>query len=47
MLWARCRDGTGSIRWPDGGGFIDQPQRLIRAFDIIAAEWPKYDERAG
>lgn len=29
---------AGGIRtWPDGGTLLDQPVKLVRAFDVIAA----------
>lgn len=36
-LFHQCRDGYGRIIWPDGNPLIDQPVKLTRAFNIIAA----------
>jgi hypothetical protein len=33
----QSRDGFGGIRWPDGGGLLDQPLKLIAAFEVIFA----------
>lgn len=41
----RCRDGFGSIRWPDGRGLLDQPNKLIQAFDVIYAVAEQYREK--
>ena len=30
------------MRWPDGRGLLDQPVKLIRAFDVIYREAEKY-----
>lgn len=29
--------GSGIRVWPDGGTLLDQPVKLVRAFDVIAA----------
>lgn len=44
MTWLRCRDAHGTVAWPDGGPYLDQPCRLITSFDIIAREWARYDK---
>jgi hypothetical protein len=38
----RCRDPMGGTRWPDGRGLLDQPLRLVAAFDVIAREVKRY-----
>lgn len=46
-MWFHARDGWGGLTWPDGGAYLDQPAKLIRAFSIIAAEnqhWEKLEE---
>lgn len=40
-LYLRSVDGMGALRWPDGGCLLDQPCRLISAFDVIASEKSK------
>jgi hypothetical protein len=35
------------VQWPDGGPYLDQPVRLVRAFGLIGAEvrrWDKLEE---
>lgn len=46
-IWLRCRLADGSVTWPDGGPYLDQPVQLITAFDIIAREWRRYDQVPG
>jgi len=45
-MWTHCRDGWGNVHWPDGGAYLDQPLRLIHAFQVIAREWPKWDDKS-
>jgi hypothetical protein len=40
-LYQRSVDGMGSMNWPDGRSLLDQPCRLITAFDIIANQKSK------
>jgi hypothetical protein len=30
-----CRGGFGGVSWPDGRPLIDQPMRLILAFNVV------------
>ena len=41
-----CRDGFGSIRWPDGRALLDQPMKLIAAFNTIFSIAEKVREKA-
>jgi len=45
-IWLRCRDANGTVAWPDGEPYVDQPLRLIHSFDIVAREWARYDKKA-
>lgn len=38
-LYHRCDMGMAGFVWPDGKAYLDQPERLIRAFDVIRTEW--------
>lgn len=38
----QCRDGFGAMRWPDGRGLLDQPVKMIRAFDVIYSASEKF-----
>lgn len=43
-VWFACRDGWGNVAWPDGGAYLDQPIKLVAAFQIVASEndcWTK------
>jgi hypothetical protein len=43
-----CKDGFGSVRWPDGRALLDQPMKLIRAFGIayeIESKFRKKSEK--
>lgn len=35
----------GAPSWPDGGALLDQPVKLVRAFDMIRALSRHYDEQ--
>jgi hypothetical protein len=35
---------SGTV-WPDGGALLDQPARLIQAFDIIGSALEQYREK--
>lgn len=36
-LYHRSLDGYGAVReWPDGRALLDQPVKLVEAFDVIA-----------
>lgn len=45
IAWYQCRDAMGKVGWPDGGAFLDQPVRLVRAFGIIGAEVSNCEKR--
>lgn len=34
-LCRRCEGGMGAPAWPDGRSLLDQPVKLVRAFDMI------------
>lgn len=34
-LCRRCEGGMGSPVWPDGKALLDQPVKLVKAFDLI------------
>lgn len=42
-----CRDGFGSINWPDGRGLLEQPMKLIQAFDIAYESANRWQKKAG
>lgn len=31
-----CDQGMAGLHWPDGRALLDQPNRLIQAFSVIA-----------
>lgn len=34
-LCRMCQNGMGSPSWPDGGAILDQPVKLVSAFNFI------------
>lgn len=44
-LCRMCEGGLGAASWPDGGSLLDQPVRLVAAFNMIRSLAPYYDKR--
>lgn len=36
-IYFSCDRGMGGVVWPDGRGLLDQPVKLIQAFNVIGA----------
>lgn len=45
-LYHRCDMGMAGRVWPDGRALLDQPERLVRAFDLIGREWARTKPRS-
>jgi len=45
-LYRRCDMGMAGFVWPDGGAYLDQPVRLIEAFDVIRTSLAKKEPGA-
>ena len=43
--YRRCTGGLGGMTWPDGGSMLDQPVKLVEAFDVIGATLERYKRR--
>ncbi len=42
-LCRMCESGMGSPTWPDGGAILDQPVKLVQAFNMIRTISPFYE----
>lgn len=43
-LCRMCEGGMGAPVWPDGKALIDQPVKLVTAFNMIRALAPYYEK---
>lgn len=41
----QCDRGMSGVVWPDGGALLDQPVRLIEAFNVVGAALEQYREK--
>lgn len=41
-LCRQCEAGYGQPVWPDGGSILDQPVKLVKAFNMIRSLIPFY-----
>lgn len=47
-LYYQCLDGYGAVtRWPDGRALLDQPLKLIDAFNLIGFEVNRLRKNGG
>lgn len=44
-LCRMCESGMGAPVWPDGGSILDQPVKLVRAFNFIRALSAFYEKK--
>lgn len=42
-----CQGGMGGPSWPDGGSILDQPVKLVAAFNMIRSLSPFYESNRG
>jgi len=42
-LCRMCEGGMGAPSWPDGGSILDQPVKLVSAFNMIRSLTPFYE----
>ena len=42
-LCRMCESGMGSPTWPDGGAILDQPVKLVQAFNFIRSLYGFYE----
>jgi len=35
-MYQQCDNGMAGRVWPDGGALLDQPCKLVQAFNVIA-----------
>ena len=45
-LCRMCDGGMGAPVWPDGGALLDQPVKLVQAFNLIRTLSPYYERRS-
>lgn len=34
-IYEQCDRGMSGVEWPDGGALLDQPNKLVTAFNVI------------
>lgn len=44
-LCRMCEGGMGAPVWPDGGALIDQPRKLVEAFNFIRSLYAFYERQ--
>lgn len=44
-LYRQCDRGMAGMVWPDGGAVLDQPMRLISAFNTIGGALAKFRKK--
>jgi hypothetical protein len=43
--YRQCSGGLGGVTWPDGGSTLDQPVKLVEAFNVIAVTLDRYKRK--
>lgn len=47
QTYIQCDRGMGGVEWPDGGALLDQPNKLVSAFNVIGLALAEGRKRGG